>query len=341
MMALVGSGCDSCNSHNGTSSTSTGGGKDMSVDYGDGGPPTVGELYITPPTTTLNITYGGPAASQDFVVKVRGKSSDMDVTTLSSFTLADATLGTMNAATFTTSGAHGGTTTLTATYNSMTATATINVLVTGSFTAPDCQNCPAFPPSPAPVCAAGTATPTLVYPPDGVLLPPNMENFSIHYLPAAGATEYEVDFENAGTDVRILHRKCNPQPMDSRGNPSGGCVLDLDAHDVGLHRQVEPRRRSGHDLGARHARRHLRDARRGHRQGLVCRGGRHRRHLLLEVDGKRQRHRRPDLAQRIRRRHARGADHRHRRHRRHLLRLPLPVARRQAHHRQRRRRRFG
>ncbi len=198
-----------------------------------GGPVTVGSLFIDPNVATLTITFGGPAATQDFAVKVKGKNSDDDVTSLATLAIDDATLGTMsgggtNTATFTTSGAHGGVTTLTATYQGMMATAQITVDVKGAFSSPNCTSCAPFPPDPAPSCAPTVATPTLVYPPDGVLLPPNMENFSIHYLPAAGATAYEIDFQNAATDVRILDScAAANMPMDSRGMPSGGCVLNL------------------------------------------------------------------------------------------------------------------
>jgi hypothetical protein len=226
---LFWAGCDGCNANNGhgsTAGTNGGGGHDMSI--GDAAAPIpVGDLYVTPAVATLAITFGGPAATQNFAAMIKAKSGkDDDVTQLSTFTLGDMTLGSMNGGLFTTSGAHGGTTTLTATYMGMTATATINVTVTGTFTTPSCQSCGAFPTNPAPSCAPTVAAPTLVYPPDGVLLPPNMETFAIHYLPAAGATLYEVDFQNAATDVRIVDN-CATQPMDSRGMPSGGCVLDL------------------------------------------------------------------------------------------------------------------
>lgn len=51
----------------------------------------------------------------------------------------------------------------------------------GSFTGPD----------------APAAKPTLVYPPDGVLLPPNMNQLEVHFLPAAGQTLFELAFHGA------------------------------------------------------------------------------------------------------------------------------------------------
>ncbi len=87
-------------------------------------------------------------------------------------------------------------------------------------------NCPAFPGDSAPACSGSTlAAPQVVYPPDGVLLPPNMNVLEVQFIPPAGATTFEVDFTNANTDVRIV-TQCNAVP-DVRGGPSRGCGLTL------------------------------------------------------------------------------------------------------------------
>jgi hypothetical protein len=214
----------------GTSATSgNGGGGDGSVAGNDDMAvmPQNGALLIDPTMATLSISPGGAPATQAFTAKIHGSSSDDDVTSLSTFILDDPTIGSLSGATFITSGRHGGVAHVTASYQGQTATATITISVSGSFAGSDCSmGCPQFPAPNAPACASGTAAPTLVYPPDGVLLPPNMEQLSIHYTPAMGATEYEIGFSNKSTDVRVTH-KCATQPMDSRGMPSGGCVLDL------------------------------------------------------------------------------------------------------------------
>jgi hypothetical protein len=97
------------------------------------------------------------------------------------------------------------------------------------FTAPDCPGC-TFPPLNAPPCAAGTPAVHVVYPADGVLVPPNMNVISVQWTPfGAPFTEFEVDFENSVTDVRII-TKCAAQTMDTSQPPqaSGGCELVLD-----------------------------------------------------------------------------------------------------------------
>ena len=42
--------------------------------------------------------------------------------------------------------------------------------------------------------------PTLVYPPDGVLLPPNMNVLEVQWVPPTGAALFEVDFTNGVTE---------------------------------------------------------------------------------------------------------------------------------------------
>ena len=100
----------------------------------------------------------------------------------------------------------------------------------GTFTAPDCAGC-TFPKAGAPACPASAPPIHVVYPVDGVLVPPNMNVLSVQWTPFAnGYSEFEVDFENAITDTRVI-TKCAKQTQDTSQPPaaSGGCELLLDA----------------------------------------------------------------------------------------------------------------
>jgi hypothetical protein len=197
-----------------------------------------GALSITPPDVTLDLVQGQPPAMQAFMVTLHAPDGDHDVTKAATYTLVDMTLGSMLGNTFSTGTSHGGTTALTASYSTTSglhqAQAMIHVRVKGSFPGPDCMttNCPAFPGDGAPGCPAGTLAPTIVYPPDGVLLPPNMSVISVMWTPFPGSPptvkEYEVDFKNSNTDVRVL-TTCATQTMDTEQPPmpSGGCELQL------------------------------------------------------------------------------------------------------------------
>jgi WD40-like Beta Propeller Repeat len=104
-----------------------------------------------------------------------------------------------------------------------------DAFVQGTFTAPDCPGC-TFPPDNAPPCAPGAPAIDLVYPNDGVLVPPNMSTISVQWTPFGTTfSEFEVDFANGNTDVRII-TKCATQTTDTAQppTPSGGCDLELD-----------------------------------------------------------------------------------------------------------------
>ena len=92
----------------------------------------------------------------------------------------------------------------------------------------NCDGCTPFPPLGTTQCASSVLGPAkLVYPLDGILLPPNMNVLEVQWAPptTGSPTEYEVDFENAVTDVRV-DTLCSAVP-DVRGAPSRGCGLTL------------------------------------------------------------------------------------------------------------------
>jgi hypothetical protein len=79
----------------------------------------------------------------------------------------------------------------------------------------------------APACATAAA-PTRGYPPDGVLLPPNLEQIDFQYTEGTGDTQFELDFTNPATDVQVS-AKCVPV-SDTRGTAvPNGCSFPMDA----------------------------------------------------------------------------------------------------------------
>jgi hypothetical protein len=203
-------------------------GHDLAGYNGDGGgPPPIGSITIDPSDVTLMLSNSGPPPMQTFTVTLHADDGDHDVSGMCAYALADPTFGVMNVNTFTAGTAHGGTTTLVASYNNQTAQATIHLQVSGSFNGPTCMTGCSFPGSGAPACGGGAgASPQIVYPPDGVLLPPNMNVITIQWLPGTGNNLFEIDLSNPATNVTIL-TKCTAT-MDTRGTSSGGCQLDLD-----------------------------------------------------------------------------------------------------------------
>ncbi len=230
--AIPGCNCD----HNAGKGNGDGGGN------GDAGIPTIGSITIDPSDVTLMLVQGQPPPTQNYTVTYHPQSGDQDVTSGSMFALTDNTIGAMSLNTFTASGAHGGTVQVIATFvdpmgNQQMATGTIHIKVQGTFNGPDCPmaGCPPFPGDNAPMCSQANITPQIYYPNDGVLLPPNMEVVAVHFTPFPGGTpplpiqEFEIDFENSNTDVRVT-TLCSTQLMDTEATPvaTGGCEYKLD-----------------------------------------------------------------------------------------------------------------
>jgi len=101
-----------------------------------------------------------------------------------------------------------------------------------TFTAPDCAGC-TFPSLSASACSSSAPPIKLLYPIDGVLVPPNMSVITVQWTPfGSGYTEFEVDFENSITDTRVV-TKCASETIDTGQPPapSGGCALTLTAQE--------------------------------------------------------------------------------------------------------------
>jgi hypothetical protein len=64
-----------------------------------------------------------------------------------------------------------------------------------------------------------SAAPTIVYPPDGVVVPPNMHAIELHFIPAPGQTLFQITFVAPTTSLSI-YTGCTPL--------NGGCVFAPD-----------------------------------------------------------------------------------------------------------------
>jgi len=211
----VGNGC-SC-SHNGANNGDGGGGDDMAV------PIAGGDINIMPADVTLDITPGGTAQTQAYTAKL--VNGGMDVTSQAAWSVDDTSLGSFSGNTFTSTVDHGGTTLVHASYNGLSGFATLHVKLHATVPSDNCPGCPPFPPDTTPMCTATAQTPIILYPNDGALLPPNTNVLTTQFDQGAGNSYFEIDYENAATDVRVL-TQCTPI-TDSKGNATNGCVYDL------------------------------------------------------------------------------------------------------------------
>src|SRR5262245_3116733 len=182
-------------------------------------------LSISPVKATLMATPGGPPQTQQYSVTgmVGGQARDLtsQVTYLSS-PVGVVTISTGGLATAT--GTSGGVVTITAASRGKTATATLTVIYT--FSGADPQMTGSVPANASTLFpgAANDASraPSLVYPNDGVLFPPNVTGVEIHFTPGANNTLFEVSVVGTISNITSYVRCTTPAGIT-------GCIYTPDA----------------------------------------------------------------------------------------------------------------
>lgn len=201
-LALVGCGTPGRNNNNG------GGGGGGSGGSGGGGGTVVETLVVTPADAVLAVDAAG-GVMQAYEVHTKDGA---DVTSMAKLYVDDSTLGGFSGATFTPGGLAGGVTHVHAVVGSEAGSTTLTVHLKKIVIAP---GAPADAPSKF-GGPAGGAAPVVVYPPDGALIPPNLNELEVQFMPPAGATLYEVRFVGPALDLAIY------TPCVAVG---GGCAL--------------------------------------------------------------------------------------------------------------------
>ncbi len=173
-------------------------------------------LRLEPPSARL-VLDGVTTPRQAFrAIATKLDGSDQDVTASTTFVLRDASLGALVGGELTAQRA--GTTTLDASAGSLSASATVEVVAERIIVDPAVpantpmvfENAPADP----------SRAPTLLYPNDGVLLPPNLTGIEIHWRRAERRDElFEVRIEGAAGRV-VAYVPCAPL--------EGGCLYTPD-----------------------------------------------------------------------------------------------------------------
>jgi hypothetical protein len=183
---------------------------------GEGTDPTGKSLRLEPADAVVS-----PIPDQATVVAYRAfykepGGAEQEVTAEATWAAEDVTLGYFIQSTFNGSPGKVGKTKVTATANGVSASTTLTIanktVVIGPGAPPDAEGKFGGEDDPA-------AKPQLVYPPDGVLVPPNMNSLEIHFIPAPGQTLFEIAFQ-APTVVLSVYVGCQPL--------GGGCVYTPD-----------------------------------------------------------------------------------------------------------------
>jgi hypothetical protein len=178
-------------------------------------------IAVTPADQTLVID--GATAAQS-VYKAVGTFKDghtADITADVAFSLVDPALGSFASANFTSGVDHGGHTLVNAVAGQLAGTTGLTLTMKQRYNDPGATGLPADPGTQF----GGSDTPSLaaqlVYPNDGVLVPPNLGKLEIHWKPAAGTSLFALGFTNGATDIVVYTICTNPT--------NGGCIYTPDA----------------------------------------------------------------------------------------------------------------
>lgn len=174
-------------------------------------------LEIAPADQTLMIDNGTPATS---TYTVTGRFTDghtEDVTSRVTLALLDGTIGQIaSGGLFTSVTTHGGATQVVASGGSQQATTGLTVMFKQSYNDPGSTGLPTDPSGLFNGTDSAARAPSLVYPNDNVLVPPNLGKLEFHFMPGTGNTVFQLSMKNATTDITV-YLQCT-LPMN------GGCI---------------------------------------------------------------------------------------------------------------------
>ncbi|HTR54554.1 MAG TPA: hypothetical protein VMJ10_27875 [Kofleriaceae bacterium] len=159
-----------------------------------------GILVVEPANVTITVVNGQTLTQPFTVTEVSPDGARRDVTAEATLALADPALGSITDATFTPSGTAGMTSVAASLPDGTNGSALLTVMVRGWRTEGSA------PPSSAALFAAATEdpalAPTIVYPSDGILVPPNLGAFDVHWTDTSNDL-FAIDLSSSFIDYTI------------------------------------------------------------------------------------------------------------------------------------------
>jgi hypothetical protein len=201
-------------------------------------------LTLAPADKVVSLAPGAAFTQAYTVTASYAGQPDQDVTAQSFLSIDDPGAGSFTGSTFTWSGTQGGVLTVSAKNCGVVGTTHLTLKIAATFGAggldagtggggADAGLTGQF--NGAPATGTTACNPTLVYPPEGVLVPPNMNVVEVHFTMGSPANNlFEVSFENAVTDVKV-YTSCTSTTTPGDGQLSssltppvaGGCIFEL------------------------------------------------------------------------------------------------------------------
>lgn len=194
----------------------------------EGGVTIVGlrDLRIEPATATVIIEDGTPGSETFTAIGTFDGGMERDVTAMVTFGLRrGSALGTFDGNEFTSGTRFGGHDQVFTLANGQVAEAELDVVYRAERPVPPTGGGDPIPTDPGSAfegTAEGSRAPELVYPNDGVVLPPNLGRIEVHFLRGSGDNElFQVRFFNDLTDIAFYTRCERPE-----GVRDDGCIFE-------------------------------------------------------------------------------------------------------------------
>lgn len=159
-----------------------------------------GLLRIEPADAEVTVS-GGIAAEIDYrAILVEQDGTEKDVTSSAVFSLLNPQLGSFSGSHFTSATDRGGRTKVRASAGGLQADTNLTVrleqVVIGPGATPDAPNKFGGPDDPS-------RAPSIVYPNDGILVPPNLNELELHFMPGPGNTLFELSFQGSAVELKV------------------------------------------------------------------------------------------------------------------------------------------
>lgn len=174
-------------------------------------------ITVKPADQTLLVANGTAVTSKYTALGSFDDGRTEDISELVSWALAEPTLGGFTSSDLTTTTVKGGKTTVIANGAGIEGTTGLTVLMRRDWNDPGSSGLPGDPAGVfmgAPDVAS--RNPSLVYPNDGIIVPPNLGKLELHFRPGTSNTLFELSFKSAVLDLKVYLRCTTPL--------NGGCI---------------------------------------------------------------------------------------------------------------------
>ncbi len=178
-------------------------------------------ITVMPADQELLIDGTEPATSRYSAIGTFADGHTEDISDKVGFSLVNPELGGFVGTDFKSGLEQGGRTRVVAAYANVQGETGLVLKIRQRYVDPGAPSLPADPAQPFNGTPDAGRAPDVVYPNDGVVLPPNLRLLEFHFLPGASNTLFEIAFSNALTDVKVYTRCVVPL--------NGGCIYTPDS----------------------------------------------------------------------------------------------------------------